>query len=223
MKIKILFVYLVTVVALLSCGSPQTLKPKDTKPELAQALSHENYVKVMALKSQVKMHDNSNKIVEMYLKLPLENMVDINMELSYLKQFYPNYSPIHKQIYDAVAKWAALKQIYQYEISPPIRILQRDQLYLAKSKVDFKKCPGLNKRCAKKARAQILNLMSDDEIVTVLKKMTLKDPCVNLSNQLKGQEVADRCLNMSKGNLKIELLAKPRFNANQWLQAISSN
>ena len=223
MKINLFLVNIALILVLSSCGSPTTVKKLDAKPALAQALAHENYAKVMNLKTTANMHPNAQRVVDLYLKLPLDNLVKVNNEIDYLQQFYPSFSPIHKTIFDEIVKWAALKQIYQYEISPPIRILQRDQLYLAKSHIDFYKCPANNKGCANKARQKVKNLMSNDEIIKVLKRMTLKDPCVNLSNQLKGQAVADRCLNMSKGNFKIELLPKPRFNTTQWLQAVSSS
>ncbi len=223
MKISLFFVYLSVVFLLFACGSPQTKKTIDAKPELASALAHENYGKALSLRTKANMHNNAAKIVNLYLKLPAGNRVDVNNELEYLQQFYPSFSTIHKIIYDDIAKWAALQQIYQYEVAPPIRILQRDQLYLAKSRINFHKCPSANSSCAKKARATIANLMSNEEIVTVLKRMSLKDPCVNLSNELKGQAIANRCLSKSKGNLKIELLPEPRFNTDQWLQAISSN
>jgi hypothetical protein len=210
------------VVLLISACSSNPNKPPNNKQLLAMALHNKNFVAVETLLPQVRMVENTGNIIHLFLSLHSDNLLVIDRQVEYIKQFLPDMSAIHQQLFEQMMIWLYVKQIYRHEISPPVRILQREELFLAPSNIDFNKCPSDNSQCAVEVRKKLRPLMTDEDLLYQLKKMALKDPCVNSSKQLQGEAVANRCLRKSKGHLKIELLPLPRFSTQQWLEIISS-
>jgi hypothetical protein len=208
---------------LISCGSQGPTKNVNKIDALASALSFNNITKVHELLSQVKLTENTQNLIELYLKVLDGNPIEINARIAYIEQFRAEMSFVHITLLNEVTIYNALLQIYRQEISPPVRILQREQLYLAPSRVDFNKCPLMKTVCAISERDKLKPLLTDDEITKKLKKMALKDPCVNLSNSLQDEVKANRCLRKSKGGLKVVLLATPRLETKVWLQILSEN
>lgn len=198
-----------------ACG--ENVKPqKPLWQDLSQALSDKSFIKVSQLKNTVQMSNVSLDLINAFLTMHGSNIVLLQHQLSQLDVGYVNMSLSQKLIFEEMQKWLNLKNIYREEISPPVRILQREQLYLAPSNISFTLCPSSTLNCASKARNVISSYMTNEEIIISLKRMALKDPCVNLSHTLQGKIKANRCLQKSKGGLAIELLSKPRFNVLQW-------
>lgn len=207
---------------LISCGSPEQKKiAVSTDLLLSQSLAKQNFIRADEYILKIKLTENSINIINLYKMLNHESVLRLHREFEYLRQFYPQMSEIHKFMFDDMSRWHYLNQIYHQEISPPVRILQRDQLYLAPSEVDFKHCQEEQSDCATDVRHRLTSLMTVLEITKALKKMALKDPCINLSSRLQDEAKANRCLRKSKGDLVIQLLPIPRFNSAQWLQSIS--
>lgn len=206
-----------------SCGqqAPKKVAPDNTQL-LASALTNYNYLQADSLLPKIRMTENAQNIIKLYLMLETKNILKLTRELDYLQQFFPQMSFIHQSIINEIMIWVYLKQIYRDEISPPVRILQRDELYLAPSDIDFSTCEQPNTRCANISREKLSTLMTTTDITKNLKKMARKDPCVNLSSGLQDHKKANRCLRKSKGNLAIELLPQPHFSLDEWLQTISS-
>ena len=213
--------YALIIASLISCGKQVTVKTVDNKQLLARALANKNFANARELSQQVRVTENSQNIINLYLDLPEESLVILDGTIEYIKQFIPDMNVIHQMVLNEIVIWVHLKQIYQHEISPPVRILQREKLYLAPSKIDFTLCPSEVANCASASRKKLLSLVTSEDITIKLKKMASRDPCVNLSNTLRGPEMANRCLKKSKGNLDVKLLALPRFNYAEWLQFIT--
>lgn len=221
---KYLFVLVLCSLNLLySCGGNNKKVEPDEKELLALALYQNNFQRVSVLLPKVRMTENSVNIIQLFLHMHSENLLKLENKIDYLKQFYSSMSLLHQSLLNEMMGWLYIKQIYRHEISPPIRIIQREELYLESSQIDFSKCPGQIADCAMDKREKLTTLFSDDQISGFIKKMAIKDPCVNTSSGLQGEAIANRCLKKSKGQLKIELLPKPRFNTNQWLQIITTN
>ncbi len=203
-----------------ACNNNTTKKP-DTRQLLANALSNKIFTEVELLLPKVRVIENTSNLIDLFLAVHSENLLVIERKVEYLKQFLPDMQEAHQMILNEIMVWLYVNQVYRHEVSPPIRIIQRKELYLEPSKIDFSKCPNINVDCAHEVRKKLLPLIDDKKLTLMLKRMALKDPCVNSSTKLQGQVIANRCLRKSKGYLKIVLLQRPRFNVNQWLQIIS--
>ena len=217
---KILY-FTIIILFLTSCGSPTTVKKTDPKILLAQALANKDFPKVQILRKNIRMTENAQNLINLYNLLFESSPALLNREIAYLHQFIPSMNENQQSMIRQIAIWIYLKQIYQYEVSPPVRILQRSKLYLAPSKINFNKCPDNIQDCAHEIRQLLEPIMDNDSIVKNLRKMAEKDPCVNLSLTLKGHDIASRCLKKSKGNLVIEILLKPTFSQGTWHNVIS--
>lgn len=216
-------IYLILVLFIISCGNEQKIKPLSNEQLLARALSNNDFHTVQSIRPLIRHTENMQNIIKLYEYLYKEKSVALKNELNYTTQFYPQMNEFQKYIIDEISVWVYLMQMYKHEISPPVRILQREVLYLAPSKIDFSACPNASsKACATVARSKISSLLTNESIVETLKQMARKDPCVNLSGRLQGERIANRCLKKSKSSLEVVLLPLPRFNATQWLQALNS-
>ena len=224
MLIKKIIIVFALIIFLISCGSEQKIKPKSNTMLLAQALSSNNFSEANRINPLIRKTENIQNIIKLYEVLYEEQSTKLNNELNYISQFYPQMNDSHKVIVDEIKIWANLMQIYKYEISPPVRILQREVLYLAPSNIDFSTCPNSSSTsCATNARSDLSLLLTNETITDALKQMAKNDPCVNLSNRLQGEKIANRCLKKSKSNLEIILLPLPRYNTNQWLEVLNSD
>ena len=220
MKIKLVIISLITLL-IIGCGKPDEVKP-DNKTLIAQALHLKNFNSVQIILKRIKLSENTQNLIKATQIMHQDTEPRLQTELNYLHQFYSHMNPFHQTLYNQMRQWLLLKQIYRTEISPPVRILQREELYLAPSHIDFNICQTLPSRCASKQRAELTEIMTEQEVTQELKKMARKDPCANLSNSLKNSTFANRCLSTSKGDLRIELLPKPFLTQSKWLQVISN-
>lgn len=226
MKFKIIYVAIVVVLLLLlqSCGKKAPVEKVDDYQLLAQALVKKDQATIQSLRQNVRLTEDTQNLLDLYQLLQQDSGATMQPQIDYLHQFYPSMVPSHRRFFDQMRLWSYLKQIYQHEISPPVRILQREKLYLAPSNIDFSRCTNDNQStdCAHQVRNKILPLISQQGLYDSLKKMATNDPCVNLSQILKGEELANRCLKKSKGQLKVTLLPVPRFSYEQWLGFITA-
>ena len=220
MNTKLLSITLITLL-IIGCGKPAEVKPNN-KTLLAQALYLKDFNSAQRLSTQVKLSENTLTLINANKAMHQGSEPGLQNELRYLHQFYTQMSPSHQALYNKMHQWLLLKQIYRTEIAPPVRILQRKELYLAPSNINFNVCQTTPARCASDQRAELTKLITPEVIAQELKKMALKDPCANLSNSLKDSTFANRCLNSSKGDLRIELLPKPFLTQSKWLQVISN-
>lgn len=218
-----LFIIIIMSFCIVSCSKKQPVEKIDDQQLLAKALELRNFIEVKSIIKGIKTTENTQNIIALYSQLEVDSLVKLDINIEYLKQFYSQMSEPHQYMLDEMTKWVYLKQIYQHEVSPPIRILQREELYLAPSEVDFAICPNEKEDCAQIVRDKLTKQMSNDEIRYNLTNMATKDPCVNLSKRLQGQLFANKCLKKNKGHLKVTLLNVPSFNKNRWMQVFSSD
>ncbi len=216
------FLLLIVVILIIGACSNKKVNKPDSKEMLASALHNKIFSEVGLLLTQIRVTENTHNLIDLFLDIHSENLWVIDQKVEYIKQFLPNMRKTHQAILNKIMIWLYVNQVYRHEVSPPIRIIQREELFLEPSKVDFRKCPNIDANCAHEVRKKLLPMIDDEELTLMLKRMALKDPCVNSSTQLQGQTIANRCLNKSKGHLKIILLALPRFSVGQWLQVISA-
>jgi hypothetical protein len=100
--------------------------------------------------------------------------------------------------------------------------LQREELLVAPSDIDFAQCVDEQPMCANLMRGRLKTISSPDEINQRLIEMANNDPCINLSNQNLAGNFASQCLANRKGNLKINLLSSPKFLKDQWLAVLEN-
>lgn len=225
-SVKLIFC-IIAVLLVHACGKKVPVQTLDDHQLLAQALSKNDEATVQSIREKLRLTENTQNIIDLYFKLGEVAPASLNARIDYLQQFNSSMKKTDQRFVRDMAVWIYSQQIYQQEISPPVRILQREKLYLAPSGIDFSKCADVNTQtttqCAIDLRKKLMPLITGQDLVDQLKKMANNDPCVNLSNILKGEEIAHRCLKKSKGQLKIELLPKPRFSYEQWLQLVTVN
>jgi len=212
------------LIILTACQSKPTLINKPNNKELLiQALRANDFNTANMLIPKLELTENAQNLIHLYVLLRKETLLKLEHEVDYLAQFYLEMNFMHKSMFIQMRNWIDLKQVYRKEISPPIRILQRHELLLAPSEINFESCASENNNCARHQRKRLLTNITAKQINAALKRMALKDPCVNLSFKPQSGEKANRCLMKSSGDLKIELLPLPKFSHNEWLQAISQS
>ena len=218
MHAKMISIILLSLI-LFACGKPDELKV-NYKTKLAQALYLKDFKSVAQLKHLVRLSENSQNLINTYQIMQQSSEPELQVQLNYLQQFYQQMNESHQSFYNQMHKWLLFMQIYRTEISPPVRILQREELYLAPSNIDFNTCLKPGASCANIQRSKLVQMITEQNITEQLKRMALKDPCVNLSKSLKGSAFANRCLETSKGNAVIELLPKPFLTRSKWMEVI---
>ncbi len=220
MKFKLVYLSIVTLL-IIGCGKPTEVR-SNNKTQLAQALYLKDFDTVQKLLTKSNLNENKRNLIKANQAMQQGIEPSLQQELRYLQQSYSQMNPAEQSLYNKMHQWLLLKQIYRTEIAPPVRILQRKELYLAPSHINFNICQTTPARCASQQRDELTKLITAEVIEQELKKMALKDPCANLSNSLKDSTFANRCLNSSKGDLRIELLPKPFLTQSKWLQVISN-
>ena len=223
MKSPILAVMLISLVMTACEKKPVIVVPTDQQL-LINAIRIKNFDRVDGYLKTIRLTENSQNLIRFYMRLYSENLLTLNHSINYLEQFYSNMSFVQQSVFNQMAIWVYFNRIYRHEISPPVRILQRQELLLAPSEIDFGLCVDNEEvsHCAIVERRKLLTFMSNQQIASTLKKMALKDPCVNLSNKPQGQKIANRCLQKSTGELKVSLLPVPFFTYNEWFQILNN-
>ena len=220
-KLIVQLLCLCGILALFSCGKPQSKKhPLDNLTVLSQALAKEDTETIQLYIDKVRLTENSQNLISLYTKLETDSILQLHRQTDYLHQFYPQMKFIHQSMFNEMLKWVLLNIIYRDEIAPPVRIFQREKMYLAPSHIDFEVCLADSAKCSESARIQLKEILTNEEITEQLKKMAKSDPCVNMGNTLEDEFKADRCLKRTQGQLVVKLLKKPEFTMEEWLQAL---
>jgi hypothetical protein len=215
-QIKLILFGLVLLLA--SCGSP--VVKVDYKLQLAQAVAENNQQVAKALLSKVNLSANVRNLISQYFDVLGNKRVTLMRKLTISNPMVKNENHSFNEIHRAINLWTFADEVYRIEISKSVRILQREELFIGPSEVDFSKCKNFDSnKCAKKARQQLYQHIGSQELQDLLMKMAGKDPCINLTNNLIGQELADQCLQKRMGERQIDLIAIPKFSAQDWYQS----
>ena len=207
-------IILIIVIALVACaGAP-------TRPDyngLVKALISQDRSAIIAARGQQPVSVKNDNIINLYLLMIDNNPSAVVANSKLLIENFHQYSFYQQQILKPILLWAYLHPIYRRETARDIRILQREELLVAPSNIDFAGCIDEQPMCANLMRARLKAISSPDEINRKLIEMADNDPCINLTNQNLAGDFANQCLANRKGDLKINLLSPPKFIAEQWL------
>ncbi|MCX7545850.1 hypothetical protein [Marinicella gelatinilytica] len=206
---------LLSAIALLVACASQPVKP-DYNP-LVNALISQDRTVIIAERGHHQLSVKNDNIINLYL-LMIDNKpsaVVANSKL--LIENYHQYSFYQQQILKPILLWAYLHPIYRRETGKDIRILQREELLVAPSNIDFSRCIDEQPVCANLMRGRLKVISSPYEINQRLTEMANNDPCINLTKENMAGDFANKCLANRKGDLKINLLSPPNFLADQWL------
>lgn len=211
-------------IVLTACHKKPIIKIPTDQQLLIESIRNKNFNTTQVYVKKMRLTENSQNLIDFYISLYFDNLLTLNNTVNYLEQFYSDMNFMQQSVFKQMSHWVYLNNIYRHEISPPVRILQRQDLLLAPSNINFNLCMEDidNKVCASNIRKKLLPFMNSEHIAKQLKKMALKDPCVNLSTKPLGRDIANRCLKKSSGDLKISLLPVPDFTYNEWLQVMRS-
>jgi hypothetical protein len=211
-----LTVCLVLLALLGSCGAPN--KKVNYRDQLINAIIQGNQSSAELLLPKLNLSVNNRNLILQYFDMLSGKSLPLIQSLMVTNPMTINETqPVFLKIHRALNMWVFLSEIYRIEVSKDIRILQREQLYLAPSEVDFSKCQtAVNENCAQNSRTQLYHFMNQEQIIEKLQNMAMRDPCINLTMSLEGEDKANACLKKRMGELKVELLDKPEFSYQDW-------
>lgn len=218
------FISLLSLVFLLSsCGSGPQVKPKGPKAQLIQALTAKNNVGITQHKSIIKNRTKALNVVQLYQLAISKEPYRVVSNSQLLLQNIQHYSLSQQIILKQLLLWAYAHPIYRQETGKQVRILQRSELLVAPSDINFAKCLADDlsqvKGCST-LRRQVSHIISNKELNETLHTMANNDPCINLTDDNVAGDAANQCLASRKGDLKINLISIPNFLSSQWEQAI---
>lgn len=205
---------------LISCGS-QPVKPHKTTDLLISALIAQNMPLINTEKAQLNLGIKNENIISLYLLALQDQPYKLISNSQILLQNLHHYNLQQQIIIKQMLLWAYVHPIYRQETAKQVRILQREHLLVAPSDIDFVVCETENEGCANTLRQQIAHIISAHELTEALTQMANNDPCINLSDENLAGEFANQCLASRKGDLKINLISKPKFLFNQWQAALN--
>ena len=207
-----------------ACGSGPQVKPLSPKAALIQALVAKDNAAITQHKSILNSKRKTLNVVQLYQLAIEEKPYRLVSNSKLLLQNMHNYTLQQQLILKQMLLWAYAHPIYRQETGKQVRILQRAELLVAPSHIDFKKCEtegAVAKGCSA-LRGLVRDIISDKEINEILYIMANNDPCINLSTENVAGDAANQCLASRKGDLKINLLSVPVFLSDQWEQALDS-
>ncbi len=214
---KYIFFILFVSTLLTACGGG--VKPTNKKELLINALVSKNSEAIRANSQAIGAKPKAKTLVHLY-QFAIENkpyrlVANSQTTLRDINQ----YSLPQQTLLKKLLLWAYAHPIYRQETGKQVRILQRTELLVAPSDIDFDKCLKQSKGCST-LRNQVSHLFDGVQLNAVLNTMAHSDPCINLSDENLAGESASRCLATRKGDLKINLLSAPIFLASEWEQAL---
>ncbi|WP_154222733.1 hypothetical protein [Marinicella rhabdoformis] len=213
------------VLLLSACGGGPQLKPLSPKAALIQALVAKDNAAITQHKSILNNKRKTLNVVQLYQLAIEEKPYRLVSNSKLLLKNIHHYSLQQQIILKQMLLWAYAHPIYRQETGKQVRILQRAELLVAPSDINFNKCQSENltdiKGCS--ALRQLVNhIISTHEMNETLNTMAGNDPCINLTQENIAGDAANLCLASRKGDLKINLLSVPNFLSDQWEQAIDS-
>ncbi len=204
------------ILLLSACPQKTEVKPGGNKARLVNALVDARKDAIVQAMTAHPVSAINRDIIALYMLMLDDNLYAISSDsLGFLPRYNGLTSP-QKNIVGDILSWAFMQQIYRHETAGQVRILQRQELLLAPSRLQFSECRSHNPNCANDLRKNIRPVLSFDALNTQLMRMAEADPCINMSKENKGAEVANRCLASRKGNLKVTLVRKPNFTRQLW-------
>src|SRR5690554_5416101 len=204
---------------LVACAG-QNVKPAPNYQPLINALISQDRSTIIIERSKLTLPVKTDNIVNLYLLMMDNNPSAMVANSKLLVENYHQYSFYQQQLLKPMLLWAYLHPIYRREIGKDIRILQREELLVAPSNIDFSRCVDAQPVCANLMRGRLKAISSPNEINTRLVDMANNDPCINLTNENMAGDFAKQCLANRKGDLKINLLSPPKFLNDQWLAVL---
>ena len=208
-------IVLLFVIFLLGACAGTPTKP-DYNP-LVNALISQDRSAIIAARGTQTLSVKNDNIINLFLLMVDNNPTAVVTHSKLLIENYHQYSFYQQQILKPILLWAYLHPIYRRETARDIRILQREELLVAPSNIDFAQCIDEQPMCANLMRGRLKAISSPHEINQRLIEMANNDPCINLSDKNLAGDFANQCLANRKGDLKINLLSTPKFLADQWL------
>lgn len=205
----------ITYILLTGCGSQPT-KPEMNYNQLIAALISHNQSIIKVEQKTLKIGIKNQNIINLYLLAiqdkPYELISNSQLLIKNIHHYNLNQQIILKQL----LLWAYVHPIYRQETAKQVRILQRETLLVAPSKIDFMACEAKNTGCSNALRAQVAHIINPKDFTETLIQMAENDPCINLSDENLAGDFGNQCLASRKGDLEINLISKPQFLFNQW-------
>ncbi len=223
MKKRQIILPILMVLLLSACGGGPQVKPLSPKAALVLALVTKNNPAITQHKSILNNKRKALNVVQLYQLAVEEKPYRLVSNSKLLLQNMHHYSLQQQIILKQMMLWAYAHPIYRQETGKQVRILQRTELLVAPSDINFSKCQGDDissiEGCS--ALRQLINpIISTKEMNETLNTMAGNDPCINLTNENVAGDAANQCLASRKGDLKINLLSVPNFLSDQWEQAL---
>ncbi|MCX7552412.1 hypothetical protein OS175_00855 [Marinicella sp. S1101] len=209
------------ILLLSACGAP-VKPPVDRQQTLIAALVAQETSQIIASKAQLPMSVKNSNIINLYM-LAIKNQPYqlISNSQKLIKNFH-HYNPAQQNILKPILLWAYVHPIYRQETAKQVRLLQREELLVAPSEIDFLACEQNDMGCASTLRQQLSAIIAPNEFTATLMDMAHNDPCINLTDENMGGGLGNQCLASRKGDLKVNLLSHPKFLYAQWAQMLNS-
>ncbi|WP_223788128.1 hypothetical protein [Marinicella meishanensis] len=200
---------------LTACGSPQNVR-QNPQQLLVSALVAQNQQQIEVARERLQLGPKDNQVINLYLLALADQPYQLLSHSQQLVRQYHQYNAAQKNILKPMLLWAYAHPIYRQETAKQVRLLQRETLLVAPSEIDFKLCESNNKGCSNTLRQQMADIAAPVELTEILTEMANNDPCINLTDENVGGDLGNLCLASRKGDLKINLLSKPRYLSAQW-------
>lgn len=200
---------------LTACGSPQQIRHNPHEPLIA-ALVAQNQQQIEVARQRLQLQPKDNQVIDLYLLAIQDQPYQLLSHSQLLVSQFHQYNTAQKNILKPLLLWAYAHPIYRQETAKQVRLLQRETLLVAPSDIDFKACETSNDGCSNTLREQVAGIVAPVELTEILTQMANNDPCINLSDENVGGDFGNLCLASRKGDLKINLLSKPRYLSAQW-------
>ncbi|MFC3194640.1 hypothetical protein ACFODZ_10365 [Marinicella sediminis] len=205
----------VVLAILTGCGS-QPVKPQTNHDSLIAALIAQDKTRIIALREQLNIGTKNSNIITLYTYAMQDQPYQLINHAQVLLPNIHHYSFYQQLLLKPLLLWAYAHPIYRMETAKQVRILQREQLLVAPSQIDFVACESQQQGCAYQLRTQLAHIISPQELTEALTDMAENDPCINLTEENLAGDFANQCLASRKGDLKINLSSAPQFLFNQW-------
>lgn len=218
---KLLFIALFALF-LSACGSPP--KPSiDHTQLLITALVAQDQNKILTHKSKVTLGIKNQNIINLYLLAIKNEPYQLLSHSQQLIKNYHHYNETQQSIIKPLLLWSYAHPIYRQETAKQVRLLQREELLVAPSNIDFMACERNTGGCANTLRQQVANIITAPEFTATLLDMANNDPCINLTEENLGGDFGNQCLASRKGDLKVNLLSIPHYLFGQWETMLNTN
>lgn len=222
-KRQIIFGLLVFLL-LAACGSGPQIKPNSPIQLLVQALTAKNNSAITQYKPVISNKRKVLNMVQLYQLTADELPYRVVTNSQLLLENIHHYTLAQQIILKELLLWAYAHPIYRQETGKQVRILQRTELLVAPSDINFAHCTlnhdqSSDNTCSP-LREKVRHLISDSVMNETLNTMANNDPCINLTQENIAGDAANQCLASRKGDLKINLLSVPNFLASQWEEAL---